>query len=114
MRNLRHLRTDAGMSQQKLADKLGNGMSQSQICNYESGKYFPCLDTIIKIADIFNTTVDYLIGRATYDFMTETVNESGNTIKEQKIINRYRRYRESQQQSVEKFMDLLDEELLLK
>jgi len=114
MENLRLLRTEAGLTQKKLAELIGNGITQTQIYCYEHGKYSPCIMTMKKMADVLNTSMDYLVGRITYDHMAETVNESGLTRKEQKLINRFRRYRESQQQSVEKYMDLLEEEIIHK
>jgi transcriptional regulator with XRE-family HTH domain len=56
------LRQKQGWTQQDIADKLN--MSRSTIANYESGeKKIPREETLIRIADLFNTTTDYLLGR---------------------------------------------------
>ncbi|MDT8717005.1 helix-turn-helix transcriptional regulator [Clostridium sp. 19966] len=57
---IKHLRKEAGLSQEDLAAKLG--VSQKSICNYENNTRFPKGQKVIKgLADIFNVTVDYLI-----------------------------------------------------
>ena len=58
---LKALRMEHRMTQRELASKLN--MSQSTIALYENGDRRPDLDTINKIADIFNVSIDYLFGR---------------------------------------------------
>jgi len=108
LKNLRQLRTDAGITQQKLADEIGDGMTQPQIQNYETGKYSTDISTMIKIADVFDTSLDYLVGRTTHRKEIESVNESGLTEKEQKFLERYRRLIQSKRRSLEMFFDTLD------
>ena len=57
---LRELRKEKNVNQQKLSNYLGYGYTA--IANYESGRNEPSIDTICKIADYFDVTVDYLIG----------------------------------------------------
>lgn len=40
------------------------GINQYQLSNYEHGKGIPSLSTIIKLADLFDVSVDYLVGRS--------------------------------------------------
>ena len=61
VKNLKKLRTEKGISQQTLADSIG--ISQQSINKYENHKIEPEILTLIAIADYFDTTVDYLIGR---------------------------------------------------
>ena len=61
VKNLKQLRATANISQQTLADALG--ISQQAINRYENHKVEPDIETLIKIADYFNVSVDYLIGR---------------------------------------------------
>ena len=58
--NLKILRTSKGLSQQKLADAIGT--SQQAINRYENQNIQPDIDTLIKLADYFETTIDYLVG----------------------------------------------------
>jgi transcriptional regulator with XRE-family HTH domain len=108
LKNLRQLRKEANISQQRLADEIGSGITQPQIQNYEKGNYEPDIDTIIKIADIFDTSVDYLIGRTTYKPTFEAVGETGLTDKEQSLVHRFRRYNEAKRHSLFLFMNTLD------
>lgn len=56
------LREDAQLTQKELGLRLG-GLSDSTINNYESGKRHPEYDTLIKIANVFGVTTDYLVGK---------------------------------------------------
>jgi repressor LexA len=60
---LRALRINFGLSQQKLADKLG-GVSKSSINMYERGEREPGLEMMEAIADFFNVDLDYLYGKS--------------------------------------------------
>ncbi len=60
-KNLRSLRKEANMRQQDLADKLG--VAQTTIASYEQGQRFPNHETLIEIADFFNVSIDFLLGR---------------------------------------------------
>lgn len=55
------LRTDKGLSQYDLAKALG--LSRGQLSNYELGTRQPDNATLIKIANFFDVTTDYLLGR---------------------------------------------------
>ncbi len=56
---LKMIREEQGLSQSQLAKKLG--VSQGTIGNWESGIREPNFDTISKIADYFDVSIDYLI-----------------------------------------------------
>lgn len=58
---LRDLRTDCGLTQKQLANKLS--VSQNAIYNWENGKREPDFETLEFLADIFNVDIDYLLGR---------------------------------------------------
>lgn len=58
---LRQEREFLGWSQTELAYKLG--LTPSTINKYESGTRFPDIETLVKIADLFITSTDYLLGR---------------------------------------------------
>ncbi len=59
---LKTLRTANGYTQEELAVRLN--VSRSSLRMYESGAREPDFETLIKIADFFNVTTDYLIGRS--------------------------------------------------
>lgn len=58
---LREVRKSKGISQLKLS--LDLNMSQNTISRYETGDREPGIIELIKIADYFNISVDYLLGR---------------------------------------------------
>lgn len=58
----RELRKKKGISQAELGDYLG--VTRSTICQYEQEKRQPDNETLIKIADYFCVSVDYLLGRS--------------------------------------------------
>ena len=58
---LRELRAASGLSQQKVADGLG--MTKVGYQNYEYGRRTPSFEVLSKLADFFNVSADYLLGR---------------------------------------------------
>ena len=58
---LKEIRLSKGISQLKLAMELNT--NQNTISRYETGDREPGINELIKIADYFDVTVDYLIGR---------------------------------------------------
>ncbi len=58
---IRTLRTENNLSQKALADKIG--VSQKAIDYWERGVNEPKASYIIKLADFFQVSADYLLGR---------------------------------------------------
>ena len=58
---IKELRQSRKITQLKMAMDLN--MSQNTISRYENGEREPGIIELIKIADYFNVSVDYLIGR---------------------------------------------------
>jgi len=58
---LKELRKNKGISQLKLAMDLS--MNQNTISRYETGEREADYKTLIKIADYFNVSIDYLLER---------------------------------------------------
>ena len=61
---LKNERKTAGYTQADMAEKLG--IKQPSYIRYEKGSSEPSLETLCLIADIFDVTVDYLLGRAEF------------------------------------------------
>ena len=61
MLKLKELRQQFGLTQNKLAEKLN--ISRSTIAMYETNASEPDFATVEKIAELFNVSVDYLLGR---------------------------------------------------
>lgn len=60
MNRITLLRKEKGMSQIALSMELN--LSQKMISAYENGKSEPSIATLVRMADIFQTSVDYIIG----------------------------------------------------
>ncbi len=58
---LKFLREKKGLTQQRLAIELN--MNQNTVSRYESGKRQADYTTLIKIADYFDVSLDYLLER---------------------------------------------------
>jgi len=59
---LRELRKEKKVSQRELGELLG--ISDRNIRFYESGEHRPDFDGLLKLADYFNVSLDYLVGRS--------------------------------------------------
>ncbi|MFC9321569.1 helix-turn-helix domain-containing protein [Bacillus subtilis] len=57
---LKKLRREKNLSQKELGNKLG--LAESTIGMYEQGKRQPDYETLLKIADFFEVTLDFLLG----------------------------------------------------
>ena len=58
---LKYLRQSKELNQVQLAEKLG--VKKQSISNWENDNIMPSVDMLIKIADYFRVSTDYLLGR---------------------------------------------------
>lgn len=77
---LRELRVDADLRQKDLADALG--VAQTTIANYEQGARFPDETNLRRIADHFNVSLDYLLGRADVNLLAQDLQYPGGYSRE--------------------------------
>ena len=59
--NIKKLRLQYGFSQVELANKLN--VSKQCISNWENDNILPSIAMLVKMADLFNVSTDYLLGR---------------------------------------------------
>lgn len=59
--NIRNLREDNDKKQQELADYLH--IKQTTYSKYELGKINIPIEAFIKLADYYNVSIDYIVGR---------------------------------------------------
>lgn len=62
MNRIKKLREEFHMTQQELADKL-NG-AKSTIAMYENETRKPSMEVLLKLSEIFNCSIDYLLGKS--------------------------------------------------
>ena len=60
-KRLHRLRLDKDLKCVEVAQ--GTGLSHTAILGYEDGSQLPKMDSLIKLADFFNVSIDYLTGR---------------------------------------------------
>ncbi len=58
---LKDLRNSKGITMLQLADAIGT--TKATISNYENVQRNPSLEMLIKLADYFDVSIDFLIGR---------------------------------------------------
>lgn len=56
-----HLRNNKNLTQNDLADKVG--ISRASLSHYEKNRREPDYDTLKKLADFFNVSTDFILGR---------------------------------------------------
>ena len=60
MLRIKELRVELGLNQKDIAEKLG--ITQQAYANYERGARQPDNNTLIKLAKLFDVSIDYLLG----------------------------------------------------
>ena len=87
---IKNLRTERHISQRELAAAVG--LTQQAVAKWEKGISEPDSGTLLKLADYFGVTVDYLLGRSDTGTQKEkpTVKDDELSDEEQELINLYR------------------------
>lgn len=106
--NLKKLREEAHISQKTLAEAIG--VSQQSINKYENHNIEPDIDTLMRIADHFDVSVDYLIGHTDIRHKIEPVQSWELNHAESNLMAGYRslsaRQRESIDLIIKNYLDL--------
>lgn len=105
MKNLKALRKARGLSQLELASELG--LAQSQVQSYETGAYQPDIQTLVQMADFFETSIDYLVGHTDIRRKIEPVEEYALNAGEQELIAAYRALKGRQRELLALFLQAL-------
>lgn len=58
--NLKQLRKNHNLTQSEFGSRIG--LSKAVVSKYETGMGYPTFDVLIKIADFFGVSTDYLLG----------------------------------------------------
>ena len=104
VKNLKKLRNEKKVSQQQLAEKIG--VSQQSVNKYENHNVEPDIETLIKIADYFHTSVDYLIGNTELDRVIENVEKYDLSYDEKLLIDKYRKLDYDERESIAHVMNI--------
>lgn len=107
---IKTLRKNAGLTQQEFGSYFG--VAKNTICQYESGRSAPSDETKIAIANHFNVSMDYLMGKTDvpdFDSKTPTVMQTKLT---DQTINTFHAYLDlslENQKRVEDYVQILVE-----
>lgn len=87
--NIKYVREHKGITQKQCADTLGITLRAWQ--TYEQGVSEPKQELLCRIADMFNVSLDYLLGRETRepDTIDKLVGEFNMSALEKKILEGY-------------------------
>ncbi|MCR5703055.1 MAG: helix-turn-helix transcriptional regulator [Eubacterium sp.] len=103
MKHLRQLREEKGISQQKLANMVS--VSQQSIYKYENGLAEPDFQTLIKLADYFETSVDYLIDYSEIRRKYEELVDVKLSTNEEELIIEYRKLPTHMRQLIQSYIN---------
>ena len=103
IKKLKALRQTKGISQQQLADVIL--VSQQSVNKYENHDVEPDINTLIKIADYFEVSLDYLVGRTEIAEMIDEISMSDLTADEVKLIKKLRKLSGKQKRCIEILVD---------
>ena len=98
IKNLRKLRLEKGISQQQLANEVW--VTQQSINKYENHNIEPDIDTLVKLADYFQTSIDYLVGHTEIDHIIEHIEQYDLNNDEASLIDNYRRLSVNQKEAI--------------
>ena len=107
MKNLKSLRLNKGLSQLKLAELFN--ISQQSIYKYENGLAEPDTETLISLADYFETSVDYLIRHSQSADIEHIVVELPLSSDDISTIQKFSRLNDRHKELISEMIDCLSE-----
>ena len=96
MKRISMLRKEKHLNQVGLALKLN--VSQKMISAYENGTHQPSIDTLIKMSNIFNVSVDYIIENSDIRMPAESIMQTGLSAEEIELLGIFREMDAKEQQ----------------
>lgn len=103
MENLKKIREKKGMTQTRLS--IDVEVSQEIISHYEIGGAKPNVDNLIKLAEYFNCSTDYLLDRTDIPTMIQDLAKTNNESAD--IIYKYNSLSDDNKKHFNKFLDYL-------
>ena len=102
--NLKILRNERGLSQQRLADALG--ISQQSVNKYENQNVQPDIDILMRMADYFETSIDYIVGYTDIRRKIEHTESHHLNADEVKVLARYRALDGDERKCIQMMLDM--------
>lgn len=104
--NIKELRIKKDIYQLKLAMDLG--LTQETISSYERNVIVPSVDSLIKLADYFNTNIDYILCRTKYDLPIDQIKPNCIGENDFNLLTKISKLSKNDQIKVEAFIDGLN------
>lgn len=104
--NIKKLRTKKDIYQLKLAMDLG--LTQETISSYERNVIVPSTEVLIKLADYFNTNIDYILCRTKYDLPIDSVKPNNINEQQFQLLNKINKLSANDLIKVEAYIDGLN------
>ena len=104
---LKRLRTNKGLTSEELCSKIG--IKGGSYRNYERNDRKPDYDTLVKLADFYGVTTDYLLGRPTAqppaDTLEQLFSEQSFSALEEELLRKYMELPHEARQAVVRFIN---------
>ena len=104
--NLQTLRKKRGYKQIKVAMDLDT--TQETISSYETGRVFPYIDMLIKLADYYNTSIDYILCRTKYDLPINDIKPNNISDEDFILLNKINKLSSTDKAKAEAYIDGLN------
>lgn len=101
---IKALRDERNMTQVRLSTELG--VAQETISAYESGKHFPSVKSLLKMAALFDASCDYILG---LDNCRRPLNEGQLNACEVTVLSMYRRLDKNQKDKAIAYLEGLSD-----
>jgi len=103
---IKDLRDENNMTQIRLSIELG--VSQETISAYEIGKHYPSVKSLMRMSELFNTSMDYIMGMSP---IRNTLLEKGLPDDDVRFLQLYRKLDRLKKEKAYSYMQgLADEE----
>lgn len=103
LKTIKILRKETGVSQKALAEAIG--VSQQSVNKYENHNIEPDIETLKRIADYFQTSIDYVVGYSNLRKRVEVMHEYALNKKECDLIDKFRKLKLRHQQAILRICD---------
>ena len=105
--NLKEIRNKRGELQLKVAMALKT--TQETISSYETGRVFPSSDMLNKLANHYNTSIDYLLCRTKYDMPIDSIKPNNITDEDFILLNKIKSLSNINKAKAEAYIDGLND-----
>lgn len=105
--NLKQIRNSKDLLQTKVAMDLN--ITQETVSSYETGRVLPSSDMLIKLADYYDTSIDYLLCRTNYNLPIDRIKPNNITDGDFIILNKINSLSRADKEKIEAYIDGLND-----